>query len=751
MQFRLSNIHFLKSALFALVLCGVAITGLFLSYSYAHAQGPIGGTDPGLGIEQKESTDKVNDLGKTPDCGISNFYKGKCIARGLAWVAQIFLNVVGYVLIFSAFIFDKVKDIALNPDTYKNIDVVKRGWTMVRDVTNIFFIFILLVIAIATILRRESYGAKQLLPRLILVALFINFSFTITLYAILPANSLANYFTTIIRTNNKGNSIDYYADSTEEVAQHFIDGLKPGELATRFANSDQKERYELLNSSQNQILENSEKDDQAELNTAIYLIITIVFGIALILMAAFVLLVAALLFLIRIAILWVLMIFAPLAFLFMILPRTQSIAREWWSRLIDQALFPAVFLFFFFIVVSLGASTYVKDSIFKISDGDQTNFVAFVAYYLIQVILLYISLIVARRMGGYAGSTAISWAGSVRKFATGAAGGIVGGAAGYAASRVAEREVARRGDEGMAELKTGGAFSRLQARTIEKLAAPRAKDTGEYAKSMMSLAPREFMSRFKGSSLAQQNEMLKNEEAIKRLAKARDADSTSAQDKAHIDSILKRQSYQTQTKFFKEAPKAFAEKLVNNEIRKDTREEVLKTADKETMQKIGKAMVGIDAEETSALFESMQKEGLKKQSKDMASVLPQFYQEAGMEIGQAIRNIDFEKVDKKVLESLHDTQTKNGPVLNNPLARYTTPAQRQKLLSEFTEAGEIYSKEMKSLGDTSKQVAAQIRSAGDAASANKFENDKVFAGAHGLHSEDKTPSYKSTDVSGEAK
>ena len=56
---------------------------------------------------------------------------------------------------------------------------VKQGWAVVRDLCNMFFVVVLLIIAFATILRVEAYHYKKLLPRLVIMAVLINFSKTI--------------------------------------------------------------------------------------------------------------------------------------------------------------------------------------------------------------------------------------------------------------------------------------------------------------------------------------------------------------------------------------------------------------------------------------------------------------------------------------------------------------------------------------------------------------------------------------------
>ncbi len=60
-----------------------------------------------------------------------------------------------------------------------NVPAVREGWIIVRDLCNMFFVLIFLIIAFATILRMENYSAKRLLPKLIIMAILINFSKTI--------------------------------------------------------------------------------------------------------------------------------------------------------------------------------------------------------------------------------------------------------------------------------------------------------------------------------------------------------------------------------------------------------------------------------------------------------------------------------------------------------------------------------------------------------------------------------------------
>ncbi|MBI3305446.1 hypothetical protein HYZ80_03950 [Candidatus Parcubacteria bacterium] len=57
--------------------------------------------------------------------------------------------------------------------------IVQIGWRITRDLANMAFVLILLWLAITTILRLEQYGKKELIIRLVVIALIINFSLVI--------------------------------------------------------------------------------------------------------------------------------------------------------------------------------------------------------------------------------------------------------------------------------------------------------------------------------------------------------------------------------------------------------------------------------------------------------------------------------------------------------------------------------------------------------------------------------------------
>jgi hypothetical protein len=125
---------------------------------------------------QEASSPECEEAGNT-------FASPQCIIfQVIAKVLLIIAGFLGKVLIF-------LVDILIafaSYNSFGNTDVVTRGWVIVRDLVNMFFIVILLVSAFATIIGYDegSFHYKRVLPKLLLMAVLINFSKTLILLAI---------------------------------------------------------------------------------------------------------------------------------------------------------------------------------------------------------------------------------------------------------------------------------------------------------------------------------------------------------------------------------------------------------------------------------------------------------------------------------------------------------------------------------------------------------------------------------------
>ncbi len=119
-----------------------------------------------------------------------------------AITGTLFLVVSTVSLVFSTFA-DWFLRISLSPEfisipyTTGN-DFVSYGWSIVRDFVNMFFIIVLIIIGLSTSLQVETYRWQKTLPRLVAVALLINFTPVFLGVFIDAANMMMNYFVSSI-------------------------------------------------------------------------------------------------------------------------------------------------------------------------------------------------------------------------------------------------------------------------------------------------------------------------------------------------------------------------------------------------------------------------------------------------------------------------------------------------------------------------------------------------------------------------
>ena len=105
-------------------------------------------------------------------------------------------GIFGTILALCAWLFD----IAINSyvigfaDEYTTSGIglaIDQGWSLVRDIMNLLFIFGLLYIGFKIILGSDDSSTRKLLVNLIMAALLVNFSLFITKFVVDTSNSLA--------------------------------------------------------------------------------------------------------------------------------------------------------------------------------------------------------------------------------------------------------------------------------------------------------------------------------------------------------------------------------------------------------------------------------------------------------------------------------------------------------------------------------------------------------------------------------
>lgn len=350
-------------------------------------------------------------------------------------------------MFFNAAIFFSLSGQAF--DTTQN-SLISTGWKATRDFANLFFIFIILYIAIATILQLSGYGSKSLLIKVIIIALFINFSLTVTKVVIDASHVLAWEFYSKIDVSGGGQYLIADEDEsgikikediglTEEekgkkdLSAVFMAGFNPQKLVGGQAQQDKQKK--ILN------------DGAGVEATLMDIILIYLLASILNLVAAFILFAGGILFIIRVVVLWFVMILAPLAFVGMILPgKMAGFAKTWWDKLFSQSFFAPAFLFLFYLVTVMINSKFLQNMIASSKEASPGygDTLVVIFHFIIIVGLTIGCLIIAQQMGAHGANIMAGWG----KKLQGVAQGYVGrGAAhyprkltGYAGKKVATSE-----------------------------------------------------------------------------------------------------------------------------------------------------------------------------------------------------------------------------------------------------------------------------------------------------------------------
>ncbi len=227
-----------------------------------------------------------------------------------SWLLWLGAQLLGFVLNYSEL------------QKFTSAPIVVKGWGICRDLANMFFALVLLIISFATILRVESYGIKQILPKLIIAALLINFSLVIAGVIIDFSQVLTKYFISAMEADG------------QDVRQVLMSGLKINQTfkpPSSISKPNFGDGFEAL----------------------FNLSIALFGGLVLIVVAAFTFFAAAILLITRFVALWFLLILAPLAWLFYILPATSAYWSMWWKSFLKWVFFAPAYTFFLFLAIMI--------------------------------------------------------------------------------------------------------------------------------------------------------------------------------------------------------------------------------------------------------------------------------------------------------------------------------------------------------------------------------------------------------------
>lgn len=301
--------------------------------------------------------------------------------------------------------------------TIQSLVAIGDTWTVFRDLGNIVLIFGFLAIGITTILNVDWYGkATKMLPMLLIVAVFLNFSLFITSAII----DTGNLFATKFYQSIVGGAVpapasfgDITTAGNQGVAGKIMDKLG---LATIYGKA------------QNQA------DALTLLDKANPFLIGFM-SILLFIVLAFVLFALAFVLIARFVILLFLIIIAPIGFVGLAVPQLENKAKQWWGMLFKQTLTAPVLLLLLYIALKVIVSTGfplggTPDWTGTIASSNLPGFGAIFLSFLIAMGLLLAVVIASKQLSAFGAGQAIKWGGKLSFGATAlGASTLFGGAA----------------------------------------------------------------------------------------------------------------------------------------------------------------------------------------------------------------------------------------------------------------------------------------------------------------------------------
>lgn len=324
------------------------------------------------------------------------------IAKIISYLGAIFRTIAS--LFF--WIASMLLDLSFGLETFTKAGIVQTGWQLTRDLVNMFFVLVLLVIAFGLILRQETYGSKAILGHLIIVALLINFSLVICGVIIDSSQVVTHFFYDEINAKATG----FGAGGQGGISAHLGDSFNLQKTVQLPDGADAKQFA-------------------AGIGGSINMIFSIIFGTLLIIAATIAVALGAFFMIVRLIYLWILMIFVPLAWFAWILPGTAHYAKDWWNKFLGWVFFAPTYSFFLWLAIKASqGGTFeniiqqgVNDSV--TASGWATIGFAFTPAILIQFLcvtgLLYGGLMAASKIGAYGAKGAMSLVDGGKKWVEG--------------------------------------------------------------------------------------------------------------------------------------------------------------------------------------------------------------------------------------------------------------------------------------------------------------------------------------------
>lgn len=263
------------------------------------------------------------------------------VVQYIAYFVSYLISVIGYT-VFTIEVFFLQFLIDLN-FTIVNSLSVQFGFSIVLAFANILFVAAVIIMAVATIVRYDTYGAKQILWKIVIAAIGVNFSLILAGTVINFSDQITKYFLTASITQNPA--------SNEFASSGFVDNLagafSPQKMMIASGVAPSNNTAALVKKTAESIFSSAGGMFAAiagvMMTAAMVVLLTIFFGI----------LVAA--FLARFIMLSLLLVIMPAVWLAWIFPFGKGLVSFWRDKFVKYTFFAPVAMFFLYLSMKSAA------------------------------------------------------------------------------------------------------------------------------------------------------------------------------------------------------------------------------------------------------------------------------------------------------------------------------------------------------------------------------------------------------------
>ncbi|MDO8742227.1 MAG: hypothetical protein Q7J45_01635 [bacterium] len=284
--------------------------------------------------------------GGNPDEGKPMAYETGPIDKAFMFVMTAIMTLAAWLLGIAMVMLDNaVLYTVVNMGSYiKGLSAIGVTWEILRNIGNIALIFGFLAIGIATILNANWYGGKQMIPRLIMGAILLNFSLFMTEAVIDVGNFLAtNIYTQINGGVAAGEKLSAVAPAAADAG--IVGRTTAAVVSTASSINNEAITSKIMNQLGLQRIYGDALKGNKELLATNNVPLVAALGILLFIILAFVMFFLSFVLIARFIYLIYAIIIAPVGVVGFVIPQFEGVGKDWMKNLLTQSMTaPVMFL-----------------------------------------------------------------------------------------------------------------------------------------------------------------------------------------------------------------------------------------------------------------------------------------------------------------------------------------------------------------------------------------------------------------------